>query len=56
VNSKKLVLLMVVVFLGFWMFNDPTGLAEIAKEGSAKGWDLTAELFSATIDFIKQLF
>ena len=55
-DAKKLVLLVVVVFLGFWMFNDPSGLAQITKDGSAKGWDLTTQLFSATIDFLKQLF
>ena len=54
--TKKLVILVAVVFLGFWMFTDPTGLADIAKDGSAKGWELTTDLFSATIDFIKQLF
>ena len=55
-NAKKLLLVVVVVFLGFWMFHDPQGLATIAKDGSAKGWDLTSQLFSATIDFIHQLF
>ena len=53
---KKLLILAAVVFLGFWMFTDPTGLADIAKDGSAKGWDLTSQLFTATIDFIKTLF
>jgi hypothetical protein len=55
VNVKKLALLVAVVFLGFWMFHDPQGLAQIAKDGSAKGWDLTSQLFTATIDFLKQL-
>jgi hypothetical protein len=55
-DVKKLLLLAVVVFLGFWMFTDPTGLADIAKSGSSKGWDLTTQLFTATIDFIKTLF
>jgi len=53
---KKLLILAAVVFLGFWMFTDPTGLADIAKGGSAKAWDLTSEFFAATIDFIKTLF
>ena len=56
VGVKKLLLLAVAVFLGFWMFTDPTGLADIAKSGSAKGWDLTSQFFTATIDFIKTLF
>jgi hypothetical protein len=53
---KKLLILAVVVFLGFWMFTDPTGLADIAKSGSSKLWDATDQLFTATIDFIKTLF
>lgn len=54
--TKKLIILVVVVFLGFWMFTDPRGLADLAKDGSGKGWELTTDLFSATIDFLKQLF
>lgn len=54
-NAKKVVTLVVIVFLGFWMFTDPTGLAKIAKEGADNGWTLATELFSAIIDFIKQL-
>ena len=34
-NAKKLVLVVVIVFLGFWMFTDPNGLAEAARSGGA---------------------
>lgn len=54
--TKKLIILVVVVFLGFWMFTDPRGLADLAKDGGDKGWELTTDLFSAMIDFLKQLF
>ncbi len=34
-NTKKVVLTLLVVFLGFWMFNDPHGFAVSAKSLSA---------------------
>ena len=32
-NAKKVVAVVVIVFLGFWMFTDPDGLAQNAKDG-----------------------
>jgi hypothetical protein len=55
VNSKKLVLVLLVVFLGFWMFTDPSGLAEAAKSGSGQLWELTTQLFQAVINFFGAL-
>jgi hypothetical protein len=54
-NAKKLVLVVVIVFVGFWMFTDPNGLAEAARSGGAKIWDLTVQLFQAVISFIDAL-
>lgn len=54
-NAKKLILGVIVVFLGFWMFTDPSGLAQAAREGIGQVWDLATELFSAVIDFIGAL-
>jgi hypothetical protein len=54
-DAKKLIGLVVVVFLGFWMFTDPSGLADTAKSAGAGGWDLTTQLFSQLIDFIGEL-
>jgi len=53
---KKGVILLVVLFIGFYMFNDPNGLATFARDGSAKGWDLLTKLFTALIDFFNALF
>ena len=36
-NAKKVVTVVVIVFLGFWMFTDPDGLAQIVKDGGGKG-------------------
>jgi hypothetical protein len=54
-DTKKLLGLVVVVFLGFWMFTDPNGLAETAKTAGSNGWDLTAQAFGGLIDFIGAL-
>ena len=54
-NVKKIAILLGVVFLGFWMFTDPNGLAEAAKSGADQGWVLTQELFTAIIDFVGAL-
>lgn len=54
-NAKKAILALVIVFVGFWMFTDPNGLAEAAKAGGDKTWQLTQELFTAIIDFVDAL-
>ncbi len=54
-NAKKLFLIVIVVFLGFWMFTDPNGLAGAARAGIGQVWSLATQLFSAVIDFIAAL-
>ena len=51
-SLKKVVGLVLVVFLLFYMFTDPSGLAELAKEAGTALWDLTQQLFGAIIRFI----
>lgn len=55
-DAKKLVLLVLVVFIGFWMFTDPGGLATIARDGGGAGWELVVSLFEAIIRFLGVLF
>ncbi len=55
-DAKKAVVVLLVVFLGFWMFNDPNGLAQVARDGASEGWSLTQQLFRAIIDFMGALF
>ncbi|WP_230084268.1 hypothetical protein [Nocardioides marmotae] len=52
---QKLVLVLVVVFLGFWMFTDPSGLADAgaAVGGQVVSW--TGDLFDAVITFVGEL-
>ena len=54
-SAKKALLAVVVVFLGFWMFTDPNGLASAAKAGATQTWELAEDLFRAVIRFFGAL-
>lgn len=54
-NAKKAILVLVVVFLGFWMFTDPQGLADAARSGAGQTWSLAEQLFTAVIKFFGAL-
>ncbi|HWM72423.1 MAG TPA: hypothetical protein VNQ53_01720 [Nocardioides sp.] len=54
-NWKKVILVVVVLFLGFWLLRDPNGLADAAQSGGGNLWDLTEDLFSGAIDFFSAL-
>ncbi len=51
-DAKKVIALVVIVFLGFWMFTDPNGLADTSKSAASTGWDLTTDAFTGVIDFV----
>lgn len=53
---KLVIIGVVVLFLGFYMFSDPSGLADLASAGASNGWGLISQLFEATIAFIDELF
>lgn len=53
---KKVLLLLLVVFLGFWMFTDPNGLADMARDGGGEAWNGLVNMFQAVIRFIGELF
>ncbi|WP_374455007.1 hypothetical protein [Nocardioides sp.] len=54
-DAKKLLLALGVVFLGFWMFNDPNGLAETAGTSADAAWGMATQLFQALIRFFGAL-
>jgi hypothetical protein len=54
-DAKKLIAVVVVVFLGFWMLQDPNGLAETAKDAGGETWSVTEKLFTGVIDFVGAL-
>ena len=51
-NPKKLILVLAVVFVGFWLFKDPNGLADAASTGAENAWAVLSQLFTAIIDFV----
>ena len=54
-NGKKALLAVVVVFLGFWMFTDPHGLAQATKGAAGQTWSLATQFFGAIINFVGAL-
>jgi hypothetical protein len=40
------------VFLGFWMFTDPSGLANSSQSAGGQVVTWGGDLFSAVIDFV----
>ncbi|MFC4783698.1 hypothetical protein ACT8ZV_04450 [Nocardioides sp. MAHUQ-72] len=54
-NGKKVVLGLLVLFLGFWMFQDPHGFAVSAKSAGAGSWDALTVVFRGVIRFIGEM-
>ena len=52
---KKGVALLVILFLGFWLVQDPNGFAESAKQTGTAIWDLLTKLFESVISFFKSI-
>lgn len=52
---RKAVIALLVLFGGFWMVTDPHGLAQSAQTAGSNGADLTGELFTAMITFVREL-
>jgi hypothetical protein len=54
-NTKKVIVTLLVVFLGFWMFQDPHGFAVSAKSLGEGSWGALTELFQGLIRFFGEL-
>lgn len=52
---KKGAVVLVVLFLGFWLVQDPNGFAGSAKGAGTALWDLLVKLFDAIIRFVQSL-
>jgi hypothetical protein len=52
---KKGVALLVILFLGFWLVQDPNGFAESAKQTGTAIWDLLTKFFESVISFFKSI-
>ncbi len=54
-KAKKLILVLLVIFVGFWLFKDPNGLARASSSLAESIWSLLTDLFTALIDFVQAL-
>lgn len=52
---KKILPLLLVVFLGFWLFTDPHGLAHATKSSASETWNLSSQFFTSLIAFFRDL-
>ena len=52
---KKPVLVLVVLFLGFWMFTNPRSLADTSQAAGSQTVSATGDFFGAVIDFVGEL-
>jgi len=52
---KKGVVLLVILFLGFWLVQDPNGFAASARQTISTIWDLLVQVFDSVIRFVKSL-
>ncbi len=48
---KKGVPLLLIIFIGYYLFTDPRGLADAATSLFSTGWQLLTNLFNALINF-----
>ena len=53
---KKGVGLLLLIFVGYYLFTDPNGAAGAAKDLFGAVWDGLQTLFAAMIDFLNALF
>jgi hypothetical protein len=52
---KKPMIVVVALFLGFYLMQDPAGLAAFAKDAGVALWNMLTTLFEALIDFFNAL-
>ena len=54
--KKKVVIGLLVLFLGFWMVQAPSSLATFAEDSGSWIWDMATLVFGAVINFLSALF
>ena len=52
---KKGVGLLVILFLGFWLVQDPNGLANTAQEVGSTIWNVVSTLFESLREFFTSI-
>lgn len=51
-DVKKALVVLALVFLGVWVYNDPTGGAEVARSIAVSVWRFALSLVDAVVDFV----
>lgn len=54
-KAQKVVLILLVGFILYWMFSDPTSLAGAGESLAVTTWELLLRFFQAVIDFVGAL-
>jgi hypothetical protein len=52
---KKVLLVVLVVFLGFWLVQAPNSFANVMQNAASWVWDVTSRLFTSVIDVLDSL-
>lgn len=52
---KKILLILLVGFLLYWLFQNPTGFADSSQSLFSTIWDLLVDFFEALLDFVGAL-
>ncbi len=52
---KKVLLVLLVVFLGYWLVQAPNSFANVMQDGASWVWDVTSRIFSSVIDVLDSL-
>lgn len=52
---KKAIIVLVVLFLGFWMFTNPRSLADASQSAGSQTISMTGDFFQAVIRFVGEL-
>ena len=53
---KVVVVAVVVLFVGYWMVQEPRQLADVTQDSAAWLWDGTQTVMTSVIDFVGALF
>jgi len=52
---KKILVLLLVVFLGYWLVQAPDSFASFAQDGAGWVWRMVRSLFESVIDVLDSL-
>jgi hypothetical protein len=52
---KKGAGVLVLLFIGFWLVQDPNGLANSAQEAASTVWDVLSTLFNSLREFFQSI-